>query len=193
MSTTVTPPQSAPTPPSALLTAEQFAQQYGNRYAELVEGVVKELPAPFTRHGKICATVAYLLLDHVLKQNLGHVASNDSFVKTRSNPDTVRGPDVCFYSYARLPHGEVPDGLLAVSPDLVVEVRSPSDTWTEIFAKVSEYLGVGVRAVIVVDAATTSASVYRAEELQQIFHNGDELTVPDVLPGITLRVSRLFE
>jgi Uma2 family endonuclease len=193
MSTTVTPPQSAPTPPSALLTAEQFAQQYGNRYAELVKGVVKELPMPFTKHGKICATMTRLLGNHAADKDLGHVVCNDSFVKTRSNPDTIRAPDIGYYSYARLARGEVPDGLLAVAPDLVVEVRSPSDTWTEMFAKVSEYLGVGVRVVIVVDAATTSASVYRAEELQQIFHNGDELTVPDVLPGFTLRVSRLFE
>lgn len=42
-----------------------------------------------------------------------------------------------------------------------------------------------------VPGATASASVYRADELQQIFHNGDELTLPDVLSGFALPVSRL--
>jgi hypothetical protein len=47
--------------------------------------------------------------------------------------------------------------------------------------------------VIVLDAVSASASVYRAAELQQIFHNSDELVVPDVLPGFAVVVSRLFE
>jgi hypothetical protein len=46
--------------------------------------------------------------------------------------------------------------------------------------------------VVVLDPATTSASVYRSDEFQQIFHNGDTLTLPDVLPGFSVVVSRLF-
>jgi hypothetical protein len=38
-----------------------------------------------------------------------------------------------------------------------------------------------------------TASVYRADELQRIFDNGDELTIPDVLPGFAVAVRRLFE
>ena len=33
----------------------------------------------------------------------------------------------------------MPDGLLPVAPDLVVEVRSPSDGWSEIFTKVARF------------------------------------------------------
>jgi hypothetical protein len=35
--------------------------------------------------------------------------------------------------------------------------------------------------------------VYRPEELQQIFHNGDELVVPEILPGFAVAVRRFFE
>jgi Uma2 family endonuclease len=141
----------------------------------------------------MCGTVTYLLTDFALKHDCAHVMCNDSFVKTRSNPDTVRGADVSYYSYERLPKGEVPEGLLPVAPDLVVEVRSPSDGWSEIFTKVGEYLGTGVRVVIVLDAVSQTASVYRPEELQQIFHNSDELVVPELLPGFAVAVCRLFE
>ena len=51
----------------------------------------------------------------------------------------------------------------------------------------------GVRVVVVLDPATTSASVYRLDELQQIFHNSDALTIADVLPGFSVVVSRFFE
>jgi Uma2 family endonuclease len=193
MSTTVAPAQPATSVQVPLLTAEEFVQQYGNQRMELVKGVVKELPMPFPKHGKVCATVARLVGNHVEERDVGHVMTNDSFVKTRSGPDSVRGADVCYFSYERLPKGDVPEGLLPVAPDLVVEVRSPSDGWGEIFTKVGEYLGAGVRVVIVVDAASQSASVYRPEELQQIFHNGDELVVPEVLPGFSVPVRRLFE
>jgi Uma2 family endonuclease len=193
MSTLTTPNQPSSPVPTPLLTAEEFAQRYHHHHVELVKGVVKELSMPSPKHGKICLTIGYLILDHVLEHDRGHAMSNDSFVRTRTNPDTVRGADVCYYSYERLPRGAVPEGLLAAVPDLVVEVRSPSDNWSEIFTKVGEYLGAGVRVVLVLDAASTSASVYRAQELQQIFHNGDELVVPDVLPGFTVTVSRLFE
>jgi Uma2 family endonuclease len=179
--------------PRPLLTAEEFARQYGGQRMELVKGVVKEVPVPFPKHGKICGTIAYFLNDVAIKHDCAHVMTNDSFVKTRSNPDTVRGADVSYYSYQRLPKGEVPDGLLPVAPDLVVEVRSESNNWSEVFTKVGEYLGAGVRAVIVLDAISLTASVYRLEEFQQIFHNGDELVVPEVLPGFGVAVRRLFE
>jgi Uma2 family endonuclease len=193
MSTTAAPAAPASSTPVTLLTAEEFAQRYGGQRVELVKGVVKELPMPFPKHGKVCATIARLVGNYVAERDVGHVMSNDSFVKTRSHPDTVRGADVSYYSYERLAKGAVPDGLLPVAPDLVVEVRSPSDGWSAIFTKVGEYLGAGVPVVIVLDGVSQTASVYRPEELQQIFHNGDELVVPELLPGFAVRVSRLFE
>jgi Uma2 family endonuclease len=190
---TVTAPPTTPLPiPPPGLSAAEFARAHAGRRVELIGGQVREIPMPSPKHGKIYATFARLLGNYAEERDLGHVMTNDSFVQTAQNPDQVRGPDVSFYSYERLPKGEVPEGLLPAAPDLVVEVRSPSDLWTEVFAKVSESLGAGVRAVIVLDAATASASVYRATELQQIFHAADPLTVPDVLPGFTVPVGRLF-
>ena len=87
----------------------------------------------------------------------------------------------------------LPEGLLPVAPDLVVEVRSPSDRWTAVLLKVSEYLRAGVRVVVVLDPATASDSVYRDDQLLQIYHNSDVLTLPEVLAGFSVVVSRLFE
>lgn len=182
----------APAAPTVLLTAEEFAARYEHIHAELIKGVVKEYPVPMPKHGYICLRIGRLIGNLVEEHDLGRVMSNDSWIKTGSNPDTVRGADVCFFSYERLPRGEMPEGLLPVVPDLVVEVRSPSDWWPEILVKVGEYLQAGVRVVVVVDPKSTSATVYRPEEHQQIFHNGDPLTLPDVLPGFSVPVSQLF-
>lgn len=187
-------PTAAPPPaaPSALLTADEFVARYADARAELVDGVVRECAMPGQKHGKVCMTVGGFLWNFVTQADLGHVTTNDSWVKVRSNPDTVRGGDVCFFSYDRLPKGDIPDGLLPVAPDLIVEVRSPSDRWKDVIVKVGEYLDAGVRVVVVLDPSSASATVYRADELHQTVHNGDELTLPDVLPGFTVPVSRLF-
>jgi Uma2 family endonuclease len=183
-----------PTAPPALMTADEFAATHARIRAELVKGVVQECPTmPGFKHGKTCMKIGALICHHVEAGDLGHVMSNGTWVKTGSNPDTARGADVLFISYERLPKGDVPDGLCPTLPDLIVEVRSPSDLWTDVFTKVVEYLKAGVRVVVVLDPKSTSASVYRPNELQQIFHNGDSLTLPDVLPGFSVPVSSLFD
>lgn len=185
-------PQTAAPLAATLLSAEEFMARYAHVHAELVKGIVEEYAVPWPKHGFYCSRIDRLLGNFVEEHDLGRVASNDSWVRTGTSPDTVRGADVCYFSYERLPRGEVPEGLLPVAPDLVVEVRSPSDRWADIFTKVGEYLRAGVRAVVVLDPATETASVYRMEELQQIFHTGDPLTVPEVLPGFSVPVNRLF-
>ncbi|MFO0811442.1 MAG: Uma2 family endonuclease [Gemmataceae bacterium] len=190
MSTLTSPPPTGS--PPALLTAAEFTARYQDVHAELVKGVVKEYPVPFQQHGRICSRIDRLIGNHVDANDLGHVTTNDSWVQTGSNPDTVRGGDVCYFSYERLPKGEMPEGLFPIAPDLVVEVRSPSNRWNDLVEKAVEYLNVGVRAVVLVDPKSASATVYRADELQQTFHNGDELTIPEVLPGFAVPVSRLF-
>jgi Uma2 family endonuclease len=186
---TATPPAPLPT----VLTAAEFARRYGGQYVELVDGVVTEMPVPFQEHGEVCFKAAFILGTHVITNDLGHLTTNDSFVQTTSDPDRVRGADVCYFSYDRLPKGPMPKGLFAIAPDLVIEVRSPSDGWNEVFIKVGECLSAGVRVVVVLDMTTLSASVYRTDEFQQIFDNGDELTIPDVLPGFAVAVRKFFE
>src|SRR5207244_1669587 len=128
-----------------LLTAEEFARLPDRgRPTELVRGRIVEMNVPFPRHGQVCGQTAYLLKDYLRTDDRGQVVTNDSGVITERDPDTVRGGDVCFYSYTRVPKGPLPQGYLSVVPDAVFEVRSPDDRWSKITAKVAEYLNAGV-------------------------------------------------
>lgn len=120
-----------------LMTAEEFATRPDPGYPEeLVQGRIVTMPPATPRHGKVCGETHFLLRSHAGPHDLGHVLSNDSAVITERDPDTVRGADVSFYSYAKIPKGKFPRGYLDVVPDLVVEVRSDDDRWREILAKV---------------------------------------------------------
>jgi len=191
------PPQPTASLPVTRLTADEFARQYAGQRFELINRVPVELPMPQQQHGKVCYRIAMAIGAHVDAKDLGHMTTNDSFVRvgTKDDPERVRGADICYFSYDRLPKGEMPPGLLTVAPNLVVEVRSPTDPWSEVFTKVGEYLSVGVTAVLVLDPDTRTASVYRndPQHPQQILNRGDELTFHDVFPGFAFPVSRLFE
>ena len=179
-----------------LLTADEFMARHGGETCvELVRGRVVRYPMPGGPHGYITGNATAILHNFVRGHKLGRVFSNDTLMRTRKQEptDTLRGPDVAYVSFAKMPPGDVPDGPLSVVPELVIEVRSPSDRIPQLSAKASEYLDTGVTVVIVLDPATESAAVYRENELPIRMHNGDELTFPDVLPGLSIQVRQLFE
>jgi Uma2 family endonuclease len=177
-----------------LLTAEEYRLLPDNgQPTELVRGRVVPMNMPTPRHGEICVRVSYLLCRFLEDHPIGRVVSNDSGVLTEHDPDTVRGADVAFYSYHRVPKGPLPPGYLAVPPELVVEVRSATDRWGKILAKVSEYLKVGVTLVSVLDEQTQAAHVYHSDDPPRTVTGDQELTLPEVLAGFRFPVRRFFE
>jgi Uma2 family endonuclease len=177
-----------------LLTAEEYGRLPDDgQPTELVRGRIVTLKMPFPRHGEICVQTAYLLRRHLDEKPLGRVVSNDSGVITERDPDTVRGADVAFYSYERVPRGPLPRRYLPVVPELVFEVRSPTDRWSQILAKVVEYLEAGVTLVCVLDEMTETARVYRADQPEHVFTADQELVLPEVLPDFRVPVRRFFE
>jgi Uma2 family endonuclease len=178
----------------ALLTAEEYAALPDDgRPTELVRGVVVAMNLPTPRHGEICAQVVFLLKQFLLTHPVGRVVSNDSGVITERDPDTVRGPDVAFYSYVRVPQGPLPRGYLHVVPELAFEVRSTGDRWREIHEKIGEFLAAGVTLVCVLDQQTTTAHVYHADEPPREVRRNEELTLPEVLPDFRVPVQHFFE
>jgi Uma2 family endonuclease len=179
----------------ALLTAEEYQRLPDNgRPTELVRGRIVELKIPAPRHGYFCGQVVQIIGKHTEVHELGRVVSNDAGVITERNPDTVRGPDVSFYSYSRLPRGPLPEGYLDVAPEAAFEVRSPTDRRSQILAKVAELLKAGVLAVCVLDPQTETLTIYREDsEPDRVLRGYDEFSLPGLLPGLSVPVRRFFE
>jgi Uma2 family endonuclease len=182
-------------PESTRISADDFARIPDPGYpVELVEGRIMRMTPPRPYHGYICMQIGSILREFVRRSGLGFVVGNDSGIITRRDPDTVRGADVAFYRAERIPGSVLPrERYLDVPPDLVVEVLSPSDRWPEILTKVAEYLSAGVALVAVVDPEHRSVHVYSSQAPARIVSNADELTFPEVLPGLSVLVKELFE
>ncbi len=179
--------------PPALLTAAQFAALPDDgRITELVKGVVIALPRHNFQHGKTCNKIAWHVSNHVFAGDLGHIITNDAGVITERDPDSVRGPDVAYFSYETLARDAAPDPYPEVAPDLVFEVRSPGDRTGAVMAKVAEYLDSGVTVVCVVDPERRRVSVHTQDDIGRTLGADDELTLPEVFPDFRVAVSALF-
>jgi Uma2 family endonuclease len=124
---------------------------------------------------------------------VGRIIGNDSGVVTERGPDSVRGPDVSFYSYARIPRGESPRGYPSIAPELAIDVKSPSDRWNSLRLKAGELLNAGVTVVCIADPDRQKIEVHRADDPVVTLQIEDTLEVPDVLPGFSVPVRQLFE
>ena len=187
-----------PVTPAGPMTAEEFIRLPDTRGRELVRGFVQEVPVPgFVHgfvHGVVCADVSARLLSFVRERDLGRVLSNDSHlqVPTSDGADTVRGMDVSFFSWNRVPRESRPVYLPPNPPELVIEVRSPSDRRGVIVQKVGEYLARGVDVVAVGDPDRPSLTVYRGDDPPDVLNADDSFVPGAFLPGFEIAVGELL-
>lgn len=178
-------------PDDRLLTAEEYAALPDDRKTELVEGRVVALSWPGFRHGEVQANVAYLLADHVETRGLGHVVIGTGIV-TRRNPDTVRGADISFFSFQRVPRDRVPEGYPESAPEIVFEVLSPDDRMSEVLRRVAEYLAAGADLACVIDPQRRNVVAYGREAHPVVLSAGDALRLPAPLADWVPRVNDLI-
>ncbi len=176
-----------------LLTAEEFfrlPEPKDGARQELIRGVVVTLPPSGGRHGACCSRIDRRIGTYVDDCQSGTVCTNDTGFISERDPDSVRGPDISYWSRERLP--EVPSGYIEIPPDLAVEVVSPGDHYARIQKKVKDFLENGVRLVWVAEPEDRSVTVYRPGQMMVILSENDTLTGEDVLPGFSCRVGDLF-
>ena len=173
-----------------LITGEMFGKMdLGS--AELIEGVIQHHMPTKRPHSRVTGLIALILGIFNRNHKLGEVHTGETGIYTRRDPDTVRGMDCAFVSHERLKDAEE-DSFLTVAPELIVEVLSRSNTWTEMHDKLAEYFGVGTVVVWIVDPRREEVHVYRSlEDIQRLTIN-DTLTCEGVLPGFSVAVGEIF-
>jgi Uma2 family endonuclease len=175
-----------------LINAEQYLLLDDTGPTELVRGEVISMSPPSFLHGGVCRRVAMLLGQWADASGLGEVACNDAGVITERDPDTVRGADCQYLSYARIPGGYPEHGYPSVPPDLVVEVISEGDRWPDVKRKVAEYLDAGVAEVWLVEPMARFVEVCSSDKPAVRLEQDAELTSEAILPGFRCRVSEFF-
>lgn len=170
----------------------ELSHRTGKRY-ELVRGELRELTPTGWEHGRICARIACLLEQYARTTQRGIVLGAETgCVLQGGETPTVRAADAAFVLRERLPGGTVPERFGEIVPDLVVEVVSPDDTYSDLVAKVCGWLQAGVRVVWVVEPSTKCVTVYPATAPWYVLHEDDTISDETVLPGFQHKVSEIF-
>jgi Uma2 family endonuclease len=161
---------------------------------EIVNGRRVELPPMSVYATWIASRLQTRLDQHATERALGTVVSEMLFVLD-DEQDLRRRPDVAFVSLERWPWDrELPEsGDWEVIPELVVEVVSPTDEFSDVVAKVNQYFQYGVRLVWVIVPEERQVYVYESPTRVRILAAAETLTGGDLLPGLAVVVRSLFE
>lgn len=184
-----TAPDTAP-----LMTAEDLLvlPDDGLRH-ELIDGELRTMSPASLEHGIVAATIGALLANFVKERGLGVVVGAETGFTLRRAPDTVRAPDAAFIRTDRVP----PPGRRArfpeLTPDLVVEVVSPSDTAAEVAEKAVAWLDAGARLVWVLYPAQRLAAVHRPDRTVTLLRGDAVLEGDAVLPGFSVPLPEPFD
>ena len=141
-------------------------------------------------HGRLVLRLGRLLDEFVEAGGHGVVVVESGTLLER-DPDTVRGPDVAFYSHERIPEDAYATTFWG-PPDLAVEITSPGNRVSEAQERVKSYLDAGIRLAWVIDPPTRTATTYRTGGEARLLGPEDSLDGGDVLPGFSLSVSVAF-
>lgn len=180
------------------LTLDEFIARYERQPFELLEEEIVPVSPPVAGPNVITRRVFRALLPFE-DAGVGEVFTEAPFVLS-DVPNWVRGsrvPDVMFYRSARLSayRETTPDWAdkpYVLVPDLVVEVLSPTDSYSDIVSKVERCIRDGVPLVWVVDPKPRTVVVHALGSAAQTLTAEDMLNGGAVLPGFELRVAGLF-
>jgi Uma2 family endonuclease len=174
-------------------TADELYRMAANgvRY-ELIRGELREMAPAGNEHGKVTVRLTWRLARHVETHGLGVVFAAETGFRISAAPDTVRAPDVAFVTRERLDEVGPIEGYWPGAPDLVVEVVSPNDRYTDVEEKTTDWLGAGTRMVLVVNPRKRIVTVYRSLTQITILTESDLLSGDDIVPGWQVRVGDIF-
>jgi Uma2 family endonuclease len=170
-----------------LISVEQFRQLPDGEYAyELHHGEVVTMTRPKHRHLNLQHQLFRLLEPRL--ERFGEVAIEMPY---RPFPEfDMRVADIAAISRARWDAIDPDDNLHGV-PELVIEVKSPSNTERQLRELVSICLNEGTLEVWIVDSTRKSVTVFRGDGIPAVFVSGAMLSLA-AFGGGELPVDEIF-
>jgi Uma2 family endonuclease len=180
---------------------DEFLEAMDSEPFELIDGErIIKMPNVLGP-GKAIQALFVALFIYVQQNRLGRVFNEITFILPgKHGPKWVKGsriPDVMFYAGTRFEdyEAQTPDANLRpieLIPDLVVEVVSPTDKYTDVNRKVEVYLKDGVRLIWVIDPQVRTAMVYAPGQPIIMLNEDDVLRGGDVVPGFEMMLKDVF-
>jgi Uma2 family endonuclease len=172
------------------LSLEEFLSlPSGETGLELIEGRAVPKVAPRYHHSRLQAALLSVL--DPWAEACGHVGPEWGVVLQRQGKDWVPIPDVLYVSFERLAADWAENDVCPVAPELVIEIRSPDQTFREFVVKAGDYLSAGVDRVWLIDPQARSLSVFFPDRPPQTL-TGEQTCTDPLFPDLRFSVAELF-
>jgi Uma2 family endonuclease len=173
-----------------VLTGEELLALGDVGPCELIDGRIVRMTPTGAEHSRIEGALVRLIGNFADERRCGWVLAGEVGIYTRRNPDRIRGADLAFV--ARDQAATIPEGFLELAPELVVEIISPNDRWTDVRDKIDEYFAIGVERVWAVEPRSRQILVYTSPTQATPYRPGDRLRGTGSLEGLEIEVDRVF-
>jgi Uma2 family endonuclease len=191
---------SLPPDPQRGISLDEWMRLLSAGRYEVIDGEVIKLSPPTLMHIRIAHRL-FRSMDPVVQEgNLGELWLEAPYVLDEDDrTNWVYGsklPDVSFVERKRFDEcvakfGE--KGPIRLAPDLVIEIVSPNDSYTEVNEKIANYLRYGVQLAIIVDAQQRVIRTHTPEVPDgRTLYDGDTLTTDPVIPGWSATVADIL-
>jgi Uma2 family endonuclease len=164
---------------------------------EIIDGEVIPLASPTLKHQVILKRLLQQIDRFVLPKRLGELLTAPFDFVVRRAPVRTRQPDLFFLSRERLHDWaqlqEQPR--LEFAPDLVIEILSPSETYTYWSEKLQDYYALGVPEVwlVDIDKRAIEVQVREAGGYRSLgWFAGEQAVASQVLAGLELKPAEVF-
>lgn len=175
-----------------LLSPDEFLALPDTRGMELVDGQLLEKGMGL-KSSLISGNLFCKLAEYCDRHRLGVVLTMEAGYQCfDATPRRVRKPDVSFILFARFPREPLPPGFCKIVPELVAEIVSPGDHFSEIVDRIADFRKAGTPLAWVVDPPSRTVLAYRRQGPLTELRGDDVLSGEDVVPGFTLPLPDLF-
>lgn len=179
-------------PNSKAVTYEEWLRmpEVTDAIEEVVNGEIRMIPEPKWKHHRIIELTQRALERQVDTDRFSFAEAGFSLV-IRKSPQRTRVPDLAIIELATLIEQ---DGYIHSTPQLLVEVLSPSNTRREREEKLNDYAAIGVPEVWVISPEARTVEVLYLEDgflrSSHVLVNG--ALTPKLFPQVSVEIAKIW-
>lgn len=159
---------------------------------ELIEGKAVPKMSPKRFHSRLTLALSFLLDEwNQTQDNQGEVGIEWAITLQRNGKDWCPVPDLLYISYQRLKNVPFDDIACTIPPELVIEIISPDQCFSNLSEKAVDYLNADVNRVWIIDSKVKKVTVFYPNSAPQTKSDDDTLA-DDILPNLTITPQQIF-
>ncbi len=183
------------------ITLDEWIRLSADGPIEIIDGEVIHVSPSVIGPNVITRALFLVVYNFGIAHDLGEAFTEAPYVLS-DKPNWVKGslvPDVMYFQKDRLAtykanNSDWRNKPFILVPDLVAEVISPTDLYSQVERKVLQYLADGVKLIWLLNPEQQTVNVRQAGSKQQLtLTQEDTLDGGSIIPGFAVAVASLFK